>query len=92
MIPMVLRQDIAKLAIREFVAHSYLYYELANPVIPDSEYDNLEYWICDNQDWIRRYDTEGYLLDPMIKGVGGSHLYWKVKGEILKYAESLITQ
>lgn len=92
MIPIVLRESIAKAAIREFVAHSYLYYEMDDPVISDQQFDELEYWICDNIGWIRHYDINKYLLDPMEKGCGGSHLHWKVKGQTLRYALSLLTQ
>lgn len=93
-IPKILEHKYAHMAIKEFAVHSYLYYELDNPIVSDGEFDELENFICDNYSWIKPYDINGYLSENpiMVKGAGGSHLHGKVCGQTKDYAEGLLRE
>lgn len=88
--PKVLEASIARNAIREYAAHSYLYYKLDNPVISDGEYDELCKWLEREFEWVKKHDINDYLHLDLLSCGSGYDIVGQISGLTLRYAMSLI--
>lgn len=87
-IPLSLQRQFANHAIRQYVVCSHLYYKHEISHITDAEYDQLCRWLCDNFDWIKPHDVNGYLdINSLLCGTG-YHL--NLGGQHLKEAEAIV--
>lgn len=85
MIPDALRRRVAHIAISEYCALSYAYYEHDFPIATDAEYDALCKWLAANLDWLKCYDPDNYLDASSLTCGTGYNL--KLKGLTLEYAK-----
>lgn len=88
MIPACILPQICFIAIRAYAAHSYLYYEKDENIIPDHEYDQLCRWIYSHWAWIKPHDLNNYLDFGALDAGTGHQL--KVTGQTRDYAEDLL--
>jgi hypothetical protein len=85
-----IKQKVANIVIREYVAHSYLYYEKDSPIIDDGQFDKLCKWIEENYDWIKPFDINNYLEESEIHAGSGFVAASKITGPTQRYAEYLL--
>lgn len=86
--PAFLQKKVAFVVIREYAAHSYLYYEKDAPIISDGEYDDLCKWLLKNYAWIKPHDLNGYIRKDMLECGSGYDI--SVIGQTRDYAELLL--
>lgn len=86
--PAFLQAKLAFVAIREYAAHSYLYYDKDSPIIEDHEYDALCKWLLENFSWIKPHDINNYIRKDMLECGSGYDI--KVIGLTKQYAELLL--
>ena len=87
-LPYILQQKFAFVAIREYAAHSYLYYDKNESLISDAEYDQLCKWLLENLSWIKVHDMNGYLRKELLECGSGYNI--EVVGLTRQYAELLL--
>ena len=87
-LPPFVEAKLAFMIIREYAAHSYIYYEKNTSLISDADYDQLCKWLCDNYSWMKPYDTNGYLDKDLLKCGSGYNI--SVCGLTRDYAELLL--
>ncbi len=88
MTPAFLQKKLAFVAIREYAAHSYIYYEKDNSIISDAEYDALCQWCLKNFTWLKPHDLNNYLRKDMLECGSGYDI--SVIGLTKDYAELLL--
>lgn len=87
-----LKNQVAFIVIRAYIAHAYIYYELNDSVIPDHEFDALWQFIHDNYDWIKPYDLNDY-LPPKDNGTSSCfEAMRRVTGLTREYAIDLLKE
>ncbi len=56
-----IKNQVAFVVIRAYIAHAYIYYKLNDNIISDHEFDALWKFIVDNYEWIKPFDLNDYL-------------------------------
>lgn len=89
-IPKAIIQQVATVAIRCYAAHSFIYYEKDDQIIPDGEFDEVCKWLLDNYDSVKPFDISGYLDRSALEAGTGFNISKKVCGQTRDYALSLL--
>lgn len=89
-IPEYLKKFYAHIAIREYAAHSYLYYIKDTSIISDGDFDSICKFILENFDWIKPFDINDYIDRESMKAGTGFNIANKVCGQTKEYAEGLL--
>ncbi len=89
-IPPIIQSRVAFNAIRMYAALSYLYYERAESVASDADFDDLCNFLLANYDWIKPHDLNDYLSKASLMAGTGFDIAGKVCGQTKAFAESLL--
>jgi hypothetical protein len=86
--PAFLQAKLAFVSIREYAAHSYIYYDKDQNIISDGDYDLMCKWLLENFTWLKPHDINNYLREDMLKCGSGYDI--TVTGLTRDYAELLL--
>lgn len=91
-LPSILRKRVAAIAIREYAALSYCYYEHNVSPRSDGEFDELCRWLLAEYDNIKKDDINDYLDRESLKAGTGFNIAGRVCGQTRDYAEQLLKE
>lgn len=91
-LPEILRKRLAFIAIREYAALSWCYYEHDVSPISDEQFDELCEWLRQEYANIKQWDINNYLDEAALAAGTGYHLTTKICGQTLDYAHNLLKE